>query len=393
MTHYPFPPLTGSSIVAYNSIKHLSKHHSIDLICFKPNSHSDHTTNFVNRVIFIPPGKVSKAPSWIHYLPFLLMGISPMPFSIFTLKVMKEAVQETIEDSKYDAVLLFDINAIQYCSPSCYNKLIVNIEDPQSIMLNRMMKLPIWSFWQRAKLFIRAKLAASFEKKIIPKIAKVLLLSTADIQDLCKQGGYQNLAQMSYGINQIDSTSILNYEDRERTIIYSGSMYHPPNVDGALFLLRDIFPLILLQYPSAILWIVGADPDNRIYEAAAKLGTQVLIMGKVPNIADYIKRATVSVCPVRLKIGVQTKILEALSWGTPVVTTSAGNSGIGGVSGTHLWVEDDPYLYAQRVVTLLQGHDWQKLSEAGKRLTAESFCWEDSVAQLEQQFVSLTANL
>jgi glycosyltransferase involved in cell wall biosynthesis len=88
---------------------------------------------------------------------------------------------------------------------------------------------------------------------------------------------------------------------------------------------------------------------------AGSLGEHVVITGKVDDVSEYLRQAVVSICPVRLKVGVQTKILEALTFGTPVVTTSAGNSGIAGRSGEEMWVEDDPRNFAFRVVSLLRG--------------------------------------
>jgi glycosyltransferase involved in cell wall biosynthesis len=391
MTHYPFPPLVGSTIVAYNSMKHLSKHHSIDLICLLPMRDRVNPAEFVERLELVTQKKVSRLAMWMRYLLYMLAG-TPSSVSAYASNAMKDKVSKIIECGKFDAILLFEMSAIQYCPPSCYSKLIVNIEDPQSIRLYRVAKLPIWSLWQRTKQFVLIRLTACYENRVLPKMAKVLLLSKADIHDMREQKGYGNLEFVSYGVYQMDSAKIVSYENRERVIVFSGSMNHMPNVDGALLLLRDIFPLILRQYPSALLWIVGTEPDNRIYEAAAKFEKQVVITGRVDNMAEYIKHATVSICPVRLKIGVQTKILEALSWGTPVVTTSAGNSGIGGVSGTHLWVEDAPHLLAKRVVELLQGHNWSWLSEEGRKLVAERFTWEGSAAQLDQHLKSLVAS-
>jgi glycosyltransferase involved in cell wall biosynthesis len=284
------------------------------------------------------------------------------------------------------------MNAIQHCPPSCYGKLIVNIEDPESIKLSRMMKLSVFSSWKTAKLFVLAKLAAQYEKRVLPQVAKVLLLSEADRRDMCAQGHHKNLACVTYGVEQKAQEEYLGYEQRERAVIFSGNMFHPPNVDGALLLLKDIFPLILRAHPSAILWIVGADPDKRIYKMAEKFGERVAITGRVDDVGPYIRRALVSVCPVRLRIGVQTKVLEALSWGTPVVTTPAGNSGIGGISGRQLWVEDEPDQFASRVVALLQGRDWSNLSQEGQRFVAERFTWERSVQQLEQHLESLSSD-
>lgn len=387
MTHYPFPPLVGSTIVAYNSMKHLSKHHAIDFVCLQPKRSLVHSPEFVERVELVSQRKVSRLVMWMRYVFYMLAGI-PSSVSAFASRAMRAKVKEVIESGKFDAILLFEMSAIQYCPPSCYNKLIVNIEDPQSIKLSRMVELSVWSLWQRAKLYVLARLSACYENRLLPRMAKVLLLSAADVHDIREREGYDNLAYIPYGVERRDSTEVAGYEDRERAIVFSGSMYHPPNVDGALLLLRDIFPLVLHEYPSAILWIVGADPDNRIYEAAAKFGEQVVITGRVNDVAVYIKRATVSICPVRLKIGVQTKVLEALSWGTPVVTTSAGNSGIGGDSGRHLWVEDEPHQLAQRVVELLQGHEWSRISEEGRKFATERFSWEGSAAQLERHLES-----
>jgi glycosyltransferase involved in cell wall biosynthesis len=89
-----------------------------------------------------------------------------------------------------------------------------------------------------------------------------------------------------------------------------------------------------------------------------------------------------------LRIGVQTKVLEALASGTPVVTTAAGNSGIGAKSGVHLWVADEPMEYAARVVQLLRGDQWDDLSKRGMHLVKERFTWARSAMELESHISS-----
>ncbi len=141
------------------------------------------------------------------------------------------------------------------------------------------------------------------------------------------------------------------WSDRaEGVIVLSGNMWHGPNVDGALYFLHKIFPLIVRKSPAAVLWLVGANPDRRIVKAAQRFSNRVVITGEVPDVSKYVARARVGICPIRVGVGVQTKILEALSVGTPVVCTSDGNSGVGGISGHHLWVADEPSQFADRVV-------------------------------------------
>jgi glycosyltransferase involved in cell wall biosynthesis len=111
---------------------------------------------------------------------------------------------------------------------------------------------------------------------------------------------------------------------------------------------------------------------------------RIKITGFVPDIRPYLSEAMVSVCPVRLRIGTQTKVLEALACGTPVVTTPAGNHGIGAISGEHLYVADDPVSFADKVVTLLTTRKWSILSEKGRRFAEDNFTWEKSAEKLEK---------
>jgi polysaccharide biosynthesis protein PslH len=392
MTSYPFPPRAGGAIVAYNNIKELSKKHSVYFICFDVAKEPGDFARFAEQIEFVPPEKVSKFIMLCRCVFNMLLG-TPVFITEHMSRQMRERVTELTERDKFDAILLYELAAVQYCPPACYKKLVVNLEDPPSIKARRTKDLSVCSLWKKAKLSVHSRLTEHYENDILPKVAKVLLLSEEDAKDM-REKGYDNIGCVSYGVNKQPAENIVSFEERtEGMIVFSGSMFHPPNVDGAVFFLRNIFPLVLQEYPAAVLWIVGAQPDTRIRDAAASFGEHVVITGMVNDISEYLRRAKVSICPVRLKIGVQTKILEALSWGTPVVTTSAGNSGIGGCSGSELWVEDEPGIFAGRVVALLRGEGWHQLSEKGLNLAEKDFSWERSAMELEQYIMRIqTAN-
>ena len=393
MTHYPYPPRTGSAILAYRNIQELAKKHTIHLVCADDLKERGGLDEFVAHVECV--GRKSR-PLYLKLLRYAFYMLQGFPIWMITSmsKEMHRRVSELIDKQDFDAILLYEITAIQYCPPCSYKKMIVNIEDPPSIKLGRMRALEVWSLGQKATLYINEKLTARYERSVLPKLAKILVLSEADRSDMHEQHGYDNLGCVSYGIDETPSDEIVTYEKRTKgMIVFSGSMHHPPNVDGALFFLRHIFPLVLEEFPSAKLWIVGSSPDKRILEAAKIFKEHVVITGKVNSLSEYVTHATACICPVRLKIGVQTKILEALSWGTPVVTTTAGNSGIRGSSGKQLWVEDEPAKFAYRIVELLQGENWSQLSEEGRKFVIERFSWEGSAAELERHIEHVQATV
>ena len=389
--YYPFPPKKGSAIVAYNNIREISKKHSVYLVCADVPKEKGDLAEFVEQIEVIGLQNIPRILQLLRSIFYMLLGV-PRFVSTCASHKMEKRISELTEQNKFDAILLYELDVIQYFQPSCFKKMIVNIEDPQLIKLNRMYRLPLLSIWEKVKLIVDARLMARYEKKYLPKMARVVLLSEEDARDLRKEGGYDNIGCVSYGVDKRPLDKVLDCNERtDGMIIFSGSMFHLPNVDGALYFLQHIFPLVLKEYPTAVLWIVGAKPDFRISDASIFFKDHVVITGSVNDMSEYLQRAKVSICPVRLKIGVQTKILEALSWGTPVVTTSAGNSGIGGSSGKELLVEDNPTTFAESVVELLRGKNWIQFSEEGRKLVDKRFSWERSSAELEQHIMNIQA--
>ena len=172
-------------------------------------------------------------------------------------------------------------------------------------------------------------------------------------------------------------------------IVITGNMFHTPTVDAVEFFCNKVFPLICKREPSVTLWLVGDSPVRRVRKWTRN--SRIKVTGFVPDIRNYLRQAMVSVCPIRLRIGTQTKILEALACGTPVVTSSAGNHGIGAVSGEHLYVADDPVDFADKTVALLRGERWSEFSRNGRRFVEDNFTWEKSVMKLEQILEQLVA--
>lgn len=391
METYPLPMRSGSAIVGFNTMEQLSRHHAIDFICFEPEKGGHELASIVSHVHLIPPQANSSAGSVARFLSRLLFWISPSR-NLRGDRNLRSAISKLVSEGCYDAILLFELSAVKHFPKQLLHRLAVNIEDPQSIRISRMARLPVWSWRNRMKFMIVAELTRRYEAAILPRIGKVLLLSRKDMDDFRKQGNYSNLAYVPYGVTPKRAAEINPYENRKKVIVYTGNMFHPPNVDGALYFLNDIFPHVLRIDPSATFCIVGAEPDARIFQAAERYGSSVEITGRVANLASYLESAVVSVCPVRLEIGVQTKILESLSFGTPVVTTNAGNRGIGATSGMHLYAVDDVKDFAQKICELIRGRNWSALSENGLQFVTNNFSWKESARELEIHLSNLAGS-
>jgi len=151
----------------------------------------------------------------------------------------------------------------------------------------------------------------------------------------------------------------------EDALLFVGNFNHPPNVDAALWLCRDILPLVRRVRPMVKLWLVGKDPPPEVRSLAS--GT-VTVTGEAPAVAPYLRRCAVFVAPLRQGGGTRMKIIEALAAGAPIVTTTLGARGLDAIAGEHLLVADDAGDVAAAISRLVEDHALRRaLGAAGQR--------------------------
>jgi len=136
--------------------------------------------------------------------------------------------------------------------------------------------------------------------------------------------------------------------------------------------------------PDVHLYIVGQSPHRRVLRLADD--PAVTVTGYVDDVRPYIAGACVYVVPLRIGGGTRLKVLEAMSMGKPIVSTSLGCEGFEGlVPGRELSLADTPEEFAQRVIELLSDVSRrERLGRAARRFVEEQYDWRLIVPKLEQ---------
>ena len=178
--------------------------------------------------------------------------------------------------------------------------------------------------------------------------------------------------------------------DGPATVLYTGTMDYPPNAEGLLWLLREIWPRIQASHPDARLVVVGRNPPEAARELA---GSRVDLMGFVEDIGPCFQGATVAVVPILSGGGTRLKVLDAFSHGLPVVSTTLGCSGIACRDGEHLSIADHAEVFSQRVLDLLADRArGASLGAAARQLAEERYDWGALGDQLDSCLSSLVAS-
>jgi len=157
-------------------------------------------------------------------------------------------------------------------------------------------------------------------------------------------------------------------------VLFPGTLGYAPNVDGALWLCREVWPKVRAAVPEARLVLAGRRPVAEVRELARLPGVEV--HPDVPSMADYFERARVVAVPLRIGTGTRLKALEALASGRAVVGTTVGLEGIGVRDGVHARVADDPDALAAAIAECLRdGAAAGALGRAGRAHVEAGFGW------------------
>jgi len=144
-----------------------------------------------------------------------------------------------------------------------------------------------------------------------------------------------------------------NRNNEEFNILFVGTMSYGPNEDGILWFCNEILPLIREKTKIALsLYIVGFNPPQSVRDLE-KI-ENVTVTGGVDSVAPYYQESDIVVAPIRYGGGTRIKILEAMGFQRPVVSTTMGAEGINIRHGHNILIADTPEDFAKCCVELME---------------------------------------
>lgn len=181
------------------------------------------------------------------------------------------------------------------------------------------------------------------------------------------------------GPNGVDAAAIpfdMLHEGPSQEAVFVGSMDLRMNADAVCYFGSNIWPLIKNELPDARFTAVGRNPSRRVLALDGVNG--ITVTGTVPDVRPYIVRANVVVAPFRQGAGTKLKVLEALSLGKAIVSTSLGCQGIETSHGENILISDTPESFAQSVVKVFSDAELrQHIGSNAFKLAAAKYDWKN----------------
>lgn len=153
--------------------------------------------------------------------------------------------------------------------------------------------------------------------------------------------------------------------DKRKDLMFVGGFTHTPNVDAVIWFGEEVMPKIIKEIPDIKWYIMGSNPPQKVVEMA---NNNIIVKGFVSDeeLEKYYYQCRMSIVPLRYGAGIKGKVVEAMRYGIPVVTTSVGAEGITGAEDI-LCIADDADALAREIITNYNN------KECLKQISAKSY--------------------
>ena len=175
---------------------------------------------------------------------------------------------------------------------------------------------------------------------------------------------------------------------RREGLLFVGGFAHPPNGDGVLWFAREVFPRIREKLPGIQFYVVGSRVTQEIQDLEGEI-PGVVLKGFVSEeeLTSLYQNRRMVVVPLRYGAGVKGKVVEAIYYGAPIVTTSVGAEGLPGVESV-VSIVDGPEEFAAEVIRLYGDTGRLKeMADGTQEYIRRNFSMDGAWARIREDFL------
>lgn len=385
----PYPPDSGPKIKTWNVIKYLAQKHDITLVSFVRGDQTADVQRLRAYCRSIHTVQMVRNPlrdGWAMIRS--LFSDQPWVMTRDDINRMHQLVSRLCHETSYDIVHADQLNMGQYASRLPGTRKILDTHNALWLLYKRL--------WQTLKpgpkkwlLGRDWQLLRRYEARLCQEFDHVLAVSEEDRAALIDAVGRPlEITVIPIAIDTDELKPVTRSPGTDH-ILYMGTMYWPPNIDGVFWFIREVWPLIRAQRPNLIFDVVGARPPQELLELS-KPETGINVTGYVKDTSPYLEKAGLMIVPLRAGGGMRVKILEALALGLPVVSTTLGCEGIALENGYHTLIADTPLEFARATLQLLDNQALaDELGRNGRNLIETSYDYRIACSPLDKIYTKI----
>lgn len=375
----PYAPNRGDRMRAYHELRVLRAAADVHVIALTHDAQEDsQAVGMKDLAASVATARVPRLPNWLAGAARLPTS-APLTFSLLDSPLVRPRIAEVVNRHAPDVVLGYCSSMARFAlePPLARLPLVIDMVDADSAKWQALAERgrgPLSWVYAREARCLRVE-----EGRQMARAYATICVNDREAALLREVNPSAHVRVVPIGVD-LESYRRSGPSVGSSTVVFTGMMDYTPNVEGAVWFAREVWPTVRASVPEARLAIVGAHP-TRAVRALDDAGSGVEVTGRVPDVRPYLWGGAVSVAPLHTSRGVQTKVLEAIAAGLPVVVTPAVLGGLPSEVAPACLVGGDAATFALHVAALLKATPTERDALAG-RAALSSLRWEERLKAL-----------
>jgi polysaccharide biosynthesis protein PslH len=368
-----------------NFIRGLSKIHQVSVVCLANNEADDRFVSELRQ--HCHRLEVIRLSQWRSLWNCLraLFSANSLRCAYFFSPRLLDRVKALVEANEVDLIHAEHLKSLAIVEPILGKvPAVFDAVDCLSLLESRRRRvtknplLKVFSWLESRKL-------TPLEARASRRFNRVMISSAVDREAYPAAAGFREKIDVIPNGVDLEHFGYRQFEAQKDLLVFCAKLDYFPNKDAALYFARRVWPLVRARRPELHFEIVGSRPPLSVRQLDGR--DNIRVVASVPDVRPYLGRAWVALCPIRIRAGVQNKILEALALGVPMVATSISCPGLQLEPGKHLLVADEPEQFASAIELLLDNITFrEKLVRAGRAYVEQQHDWGESIRALSNSY-------
>lgn len=384
----PYPPDSGPKVKTWNVIKYLkSAGHTVTLVSFVRGDQAADVAHLREYCAEVHTVAIRRGPFRDgHAMLRSLANGWPWMIVRDDRAAMRTLIDRLCAKTQFDIAHADQLNMAQYASRVRGARKVLDAHNALWLLYKRLAQTMDRSP-KRLLLERDWRLLKVYEGHICRTFDGVLTVSEEDCAALQEAAGRTlDMTVIPIAIDT-DEVPVVERKPNADHIVHVGTMYWPPNIDAIHWFVDTVLPQVRQRRSQVCFDCIGARPPKELLALNENVSLGVNMAGYVADPLLYLQQAGVMVVPVRAGGGIRVKILNGMSQGLPIVTTTIGCEGIAIEHGRHALIADTPEAFADAIVQVLGNRTLaDELGRNGRQLAESKYDYRAACKPMERVY-------
>lgn len=372
----PFPANDGSSIAIYNmALGLISNGVELDLLCintkkhFKPDEGVDikfkQATNYKSVFVNTDTNLFSAFKNLFSNQSYF---VSRFYNDEFNEELIKKLKSKTFDIVQIEGIFMcVYIDTIKQFTNA---KIVVRTHNVEHKIWERHIKTEKNSL-KKIYLQIQNNRLCKFELNMLNRVDAAVTISPDDEQTFKQLNIKCKLFTNTTGVDFSNYQLKNNTQFENNSIFYFASMDWLPNQEAIDWFLENCWTNISKQNPLIKLVIAGRNMPNKYKNI---INNQVYVLENVIDVNAFYSTYNILIVPLLSGSGVRIKIIEGMTYGKPIISTTIGAEGINAVNNKEIIIANSATDFTNAILSLINDKTKQlEISENAKSFALKNF--------------------